>query len=240
MEDVYERKCKKYVFNFITLIIAIFSLLSLLIPLLDVQIELNIFDKISNNTSINGFDFITNFSSAINQSWIYKFASIVCLLQLVFSILLILGNLFISILFDEEKVKKISIISIIICMVFAILFLLVGIFLVSEIKSSVGNEFSKPDYTNMYGSVKILTLSYIPIIIQVVLIFALFMFNAISKTDIFNKPKKTNYSNTNNNSNNNLTQVSTAKLLVEYKELYDNGVITQAEYLSLRSKLLNK
>ena len=92
----------------------------------------------------------------------------------------------------------------------------------------------------MYGSVKILTLSYIPIIIQVVLIFALFMFNAISKTDIFNKPKKTNYSTTNNNSNNNLTQVSTAKLLVEYKELYDNGVITQAEYLSLRSKLLNK
>ncbi len=160
--------------------------------------------------------------------------------QLVFSILLILGNLFISILFDEEKVKKISIISIIICMVFAMLFLLVGIFLVSEIKSSVGNEFSKPDYTNKYGSVKILTLSYIPIIVQVVLIFALFMFNAISKTDIFNKPKKTNYSTTNNNSNNNLTQVSTAKLLVEYKELYDNGVITQAEYLSLRSKLLNK
>lgn len=105
-------------------------------------------------------------------------------------VVFLLGNLFISILFDEEKVKKISIISIIICMVFAMLFLLVGIFLVSEIKSSVGNEFSKPDYTNMYGSVKILTLSYIPIIIQVVLIFALFMFNAISKTDIFNKPKK--------------------------------------------------
>lgn len=223
----------KYVLNIITLMIAIFMLLSLLFPLISVNIDMKVINvELKNLTSKNGFDFITNFSALMDVSnWTLTLGCIVCLLQLIVSVLLIIINLFASFMFDEDKVKKVSIITIIISLVFAFMLVVSGILIVSELSKTIGANLGNSDD----GYVKISTLSYIPLIIDIVFVLLFFVCNMLSKTDFFEKKEK----NTNQNFTTAPTSTPTANMLRTYRELYEKGALTEEEYLELKRKLLS-
>ncbi len=222
----------KYVLNIVTLMIAIFMLLSLLFPLISVNIDMKVINvEFKNLTSKNGFDFISNFSTFMdNSNWTIKLGCIVCILQLIVSIVLIIGNLFASFILDEDKVKKVSIITIIISLFFALMLVISGIFIVSELSNTIGTNIGN----SADGVVKISTLSYIPIIIDIVFVLLFFVCNMLSKAGFFEKKEK----DVNQNFNTAPTNTLTTNMLRTYRELYEKGALTEEEYLELKRKLL--
>lgn len=172
---------KNNLIHSITQILAIFSILSLLFPLVKIEVDANIplLGKIMTNMNINGFDFITGFSSIFDHDWRSVLTGFVCLLQLVFSAILIIVNLLIVSINDEDIIKKFSIVSIVICTLFLVLFVVSGFLLIYDIKSMLVGKIENIDLT----SVKISSLSYIPLIIDAVLIFAFVLVNIVNQED---------------------------------------------------------
>lgn len=171
---------KKSMFHLITLVFVIFTLLSLLIPLvsIDMDVDLGLLGKISQNSNITGFDFITEFGSIFERDWMYIFTGFVCLGQLIISAMLIIVNLLVVSLSDETLTKKIYVLSIIICTFFTILFMVGGFLLFSDIKNMSGVGTSQSS-----NVIKISTLSFIPLIVDVILILAFSVLNIVNAED---------------------------------------------------------
>lgn len=198
----------------IVLLMAIFSLVMLSFSLCE--------DKLFYSLPENGFTFMTFMSYLITSSfnWAIYLIGVFCILFLLISLILIALSVF---NFFLKKSFNFNLIVIIVSIVTAVLYTLIGIIFVIVC-------------TATYGRMHFSTSAYIPLIIQLVLISAYIVFDKIKTLGTIGA-----------NDNKQPTTASTvlnkvdaeAELIKKYKNLCEQGIITEEEFNEKRRQILH-
>jgi hypothetical protein len=161
---------KKILLGSIALFIAIFSIVSLSFSLTKV-------DDVYGKYSENGFellDFKSFFITSSYQTGAIALA-LICWLQLLLSVVCIV-LMVLTFFKKQDKINKVNFISVLVCTIFSLLYLIEGIVYTTINANTWGDNFS--------------TLSYVPFIIIAVFAIAYFVILKILPNDFVFKTKK--------------------------------------------------
>ena len=214
--------------NGIAIFAAVFMLISLLFPLMSYKV--NVFGYDYGSVSENAYHFLRFYSVIVDKYWIIALVGSFTIIIITFSVLLIILNICSIFKFTDKKI--LPFITIAVCFLFEIVYMLAGAIIVSKYK---GN----------YTTVSFIGLIVMFFIALVYIILVLVLKNIEKKQkrteDIlsdnnFNKEELfvDNYNIDNNESNDDRV----IELLNKYKSLLDNGVITQEEFNEKKQTLL--
>ena len=226
---------KKNILCGVSLFIAIMTLVALAFPV--IVIEAKIYGTSLGKLSESGFDFLSFESRIFDYDWAITLVGVLCLVQLIISIVLIGLNAISIFYFDEDKAFKFSMLTIIICFILNLMYLIEGCVAVSTFHNS-----------NYY------TLTYVAFILNILFTFAYIGFIYYTKkVDLENRnnfkymQKQNNIAKITNNTNSYIEnssgvnidkESSNIDMLKKYKQLLDEGIITQEEFDKKKDKLL--
>lgn len=214
--------------NGIAIFAGVFVLISLLFPL--VSYKVNVFGYNYGSVSENAYQFLRFYSVIVNKDWIIALVGSFTIFILTFSVLLIILNICSIFKFTDKKI--LPFITIAVCFLFEIVYMLAGVIIVSKYK---GNYTT----TSFIGLIVMFFIALVYIILVLVLkniekkqkrTEDILSDNNLNKKELF----VDNYNVDNNESNDDRV----IKLLNKYKSLLDNGVITQEEFNEKKQTLL--
>ncbi len=214
--------------NGIAIFAGVFVLISLLFPL--VSYKVNVFGYNYGSVSENAYQFLRFYSVIVNKDWIIALIGSFTIMIITFSVLLIILNICSIFKFTDKKI--LSFITIAVCFLFEIVYMLAGVIIVSKYKSNYTT-------TSFIGLIVMFFIALVYIILVLVLkniekkqkrTEDILSDNNLNKKELF----VDNYNVDNNESN----DERVIALLNKYKSLLDNGVITQEEFNEKKQTLL--
>ncbi len=202
----------------------------------------------------NGFD-LFDFNSIARPEeleWLTIIVAIICIMQLLLSIGVIgfaIANLFSN---KFEKIVKNSLyVCILLCLVYGVMGIILNAVYLSNKNGLWLDDYGYLDIDKVYVSVY--TLSYIPFILVVVIFVIYFLINKVlsskneQRSETSKKQTVDNVEVTDNKGTQNKEYLKQDKLyevknsvevIKTYKELLDNGAITQQEYDEIKNNIL--
>ncbi len=229
-------KEKNFIQIALTFIIGVICLTALAFYLQKVSIN-NIGDSIEIGKE-NGFNLI-DFSSdfmASNYSWGAILLGVLCLLQLLVSIITIILSVSSIFIFSKKTTNTINNTCFYFCLFFLTLYMIEG-FVFNKIYSDSGYYYKGFNLESLVNelsvSVSVNTLSYIPFILGIVVFIVYVLFIHLRKKQKFS---------TSNNNNKVVIEndIEILETLKKYKELLDLNIITKEEFDERKNKLLNQ
>lgn len=235
-----QHNVKKTLLLTISLVMALFIILSLCINVIQPTMKLNI-EEIRYNRYANGVDLdiidngmmLLSFRPQISYSletwnWLPIILGTISLVILLCGIASIIFSILLFIKFESEKMFSNTII--IIAFITSVLYFVEGIIYLKFLQTF-------ESYSHMYT-----TLAYIPLIVQLVLFFIYILCKKLIPssleyvtTQVQNRSNEKNMLENNAKNNNTLFQLI---VLEQCKKLLDSGVITQEEFDSKKKELL--
>lgn len=226
---------KRLITGIFAFAIGLMTLLTLLIPFLQVDI----FGLKLSETGFSMFDFKFDKINEPYEAFAYLLG-VVSIFQLSASVTTMIFAI-LSIFFFEEPIKNRILVSCVnVCLLFTLIYMIIGIMypiLAPYYVLSSDGSFALSDYNDGYGVIAAFntyTLAYIGFIINILLATGYNICAIVIKT-----PKKSSEGDMQTPQRNIETVKGISEGLKLYKELLDAGIITQEEFEKKKQEILN-
>lgn len=231
----------RYIPSAIFILFALFAYLACAFALGKINIA---FDRGKYNMSMTGFGFLSSSNLSVFSEFAPEYASagtglgFICWITFLSGTAALIVGVLTMFMTNDRLMKKIRLITIIVCLIILLIYMICGIVLVSEMKKAILKELAEDLF-----SVKIS--SFVPFMLCSIFAIAYFVYPIIAKSKIESDVEtdglspKSNVRQSGAPAKSHSSTMEKITLLKEYKILLDSGIITEEEFNEKKKEILD-